>query len=150
MIFVFIGRLTKYTHFISISSKAKATLVAYSYVKNVFKLHGFHKVIVSDKDPKFTNNFWKELFHQVGTSLTMSTPYHPQIDGQTEVVNKCLEGYMMNLWLTDKFNGYNGYTLENGGTIVHIIHQQKCHLLKPHMGIHLLEKDNMSSTISKF
>ena len=76
-IFLAIERLTKYTQFISISSKSRAIQVADSYVKNIFKLHGFPKVIVSDRDPKFTSNFWKELFHQVGTSLTMSTSYHP-------------------------------------------------------------------------
>jgi hypothetical protein len=92
-IFVIIDRLTKYSHFVGISSKSKAIQVTDSYVKNIFKLHGFPKVIISDKDPKFTSNFWKELFHQVGTSLTMSTSYHPQTDGQTEVVNKFLEGY---------------------------------------------------------
>ena len=58
-IFVVVDRLTKYAHFISISSKAKESQVADSYVKNIFKLHGFPKVIVSDWDPKFTNNFWK-------------------------------------------------------------------------------------------
>ena len=77
-IFVVIDTLTKNTHFISISSKSKALQVTDSYVKNIFKLHGFPNVIVSDRDPKFTSNFWKEWFHQVGTSLTMSTSYHPQ------------------------------------------------------------------------
>ena len=57
-IFVVIERFTKYVHFISISSKPKAILVVDSYVNNIFKLHGFPKVIVSDKD-KFTTNFWK-------------------------------------------------------------------------------------------
>ena len=77
-IFVAIDRLTKYFHFISISSKEKEIQVANSYVKNKFKLHGFPKVMVSERDPKFTSNLWKELLHQVGTSLTMSTSYHPQ------------------------------------------------------------------------
>ena len=76
-IFVVIEILTKYAQFISISSKGKASQVVDSYVKNIFKLHGFPKIIVSDRDPKFTNEFWKELFDQVGTSLTMSTSYHP-------------------------------------------------------------------------
>ena len=58
-IFVVVYILTKYAHFISISSKAKAIEVADSYVKNMFKLHGFPKVIVSDRDPRFTSNFWK-------------------------------------------------------------------------------------------
>ena len=56
-IFVFIDKLTKYDHFISISSKSKASQDEDSYVKIVFNLHGFPKVIVSDRDPKFTINF---------------------------------------------------------------------------------------------
>jgi hypothetical protein len=62
-IFVIIDRLTKYAHFVEISSKAKASQVVDSYVKNIFKLHGFPKVIISDRDPTFISNFWKELFH---------------------------------------------------------------------------------------
>ena len=95
-IFVFIEILTKYVHFISISSKSKAIQVAYSYAKNIFKINEFPKVIVSDRDSKFTNNFQKELFHQVWTSLTMSTLYHTQTHGKMEVVNKFLEGYLRN------------------------------------------------------
>lgn len=55
----------------------KASQIVDSYVENIYRLHGFPKVIMSDKDPKFANNFWKELFHQAGTALTMSTSYHP-------------------------------------------------------------------------
>jgi hypothetical protein len=96
VMFVIINQLTKYSHFVGISSKSKASHVDDNYVKNIFKLHRFPKVIVSDRDSKFTRNFWKELFHQVGTSLTTSTPYHPQTNGQTNVVNKCIEGYLRN------------------------------------------------------
>ena len=51
-------------------------------------------IVVSDKDPVFTSNFWKELIRLQGVALAMSSSYHPKSDGQTEVVNKSLEHYL--------------------------------------------------------
>ena len=51
-------------------------------------------IVVSDKDPVFTSNFWKELMRLQGVALAMSSSYHPKSDGQTEVVNKSLEHYL--------------------------------------------------------
>ena len=50
--------------------------------------------IVSDRDATFTSLFWSELFRLQGTNLAMLTAYHPQIDGQTEIVSKSLEQYL--------------------------------------------------------
>ena len=50
--------------------------------------------IVSNRDPTFTSKFWQELFKLEGTQLNMITSYHPQIDGQMEVVTKFLETYL--------------------------------------------------------
>ena len=61
----------------------------------VQNLHGTPQIIVSDIDPIFTGNFWLELFSCLGTQLAHSSSYHPQTDGQTEIVNKCLEGYLL-------------------------------------------------------
>ena len=66
------------------------------FSKKIFRLHGLPKTIVSDRDSRFLGKFWQELFRLVGTELTPSTRYHPQMDGRTERVNKWLEGYLHN------------------------------------------------------
>ena len=58
----------------------------------VQKIHGTPNIIVSDRNPIFTGNFWTKLFYCLGTQLAHSSSYHPQSDGQTDIVNKCLEG----------------------------------------------------------
>ena len=83
-----------------------AKQIAEVFCKNVYKLHGFPKFIVSDRDEKFNGKFWREFFKQMGTSLNMSSAYHPQTDGQTEVINKCLEAYLR-CFVTDKQNHWS-------------------------------------------
>ena len=94
VIMVVVDRLTKYAHFIALSHPFTASIVAKFFLENIQKLHGTPKVIVSDRDPIFTSHFWKDLFSCLDTQLAHSSSYHPQSDGQTEVVNKCLEGYL--------------------------------------------------------
>jgi len=60
----------------------------------IFKMHGMPTSIVSNRDPTFTNKFWQDPLKLHSTQLQMSKTYHPHRDGQTEVVNKCLETYM--------------------------------------------------------
>ena len=64
-------------------------------MKEIFRLHGFPKVIISDRDPKFTGNFWKYLFKGLDTKLNFRTTYHPQTDGQTEIFNQVLEDMLL-------------------------------------------------------
>jgi len=86
-IMVVVEKLTKATHFVPVKSTHKATNIVEIYMKEIARLHGVHKAIVSDRDLKFTSNFWKVLFKEFGTNLNLSTAYHPQTDGQTESVN---------------------------------------------------------------
>ena len=73
----------------------------------------FLKAIVSDRDVKFTFNFWKGLFADLGTKLNFRTAYHPQTDGQIERVNQVLEDmlhmYVMNEIHQTLYSGHLGY-----------------------------------------
>jgi hypothetical protein len=90
-IIVVVDRLTKLAHFIPCTTKCSALDVAKMFHDNIFRLHGIPKEIISDRDPRFTSKFWEQLCHHLGTQRNMSTPYHPQSDGQTERMNRVLE-----------------------------------------------------------
>ncbi|KAJ9504647.1 hypothetical protein QJQ45_030377 [Haematococcus lacustris] len=95
-IVVFVDKLTKMIHAIPTTTSVTASTLARIFFDHVFRLHGLPKVIVSDRDPRFTSAFWQELFKLTGTHLNMSTANHPQTDGQTERANRTLEDMLRN------------------------------------------------------
>ena len=103
---VVVDRFSKQGHFIPCRSSITAPETASLFFKEIVRLHGIPRTLVSDRDPRFTSNFWKALFQYCGTTLSMSSAYHPQTDGQTERTNRTVEqilrtlcGYYQYQWI---------------------------------------------------
>ena len=94
VILVVVDRFSKAAHFGMLPTNFSVVKVAELFASMVCKLHGMPKSIISDRDPVFMSNFWKELFQMSDTKLRMSSAYHPQSNGQTKAVNKVLEQYL--------------------------------------------------------
>jgi len=90
-IMVVVDTLTKVAHFIPVKSTFPASDVTQVFIRNVVRLHGVQKKIMSDKDAKLTSKFWKHLFVSLGIELVFSTTYHPQTDGKTKRASKILD-----------------------------------------------------------
>jgi hypothetical protein len=90
---VVIDKLSKSAHFIPVKSTFKDINIAEIFI--------IPKMVISDRDVKFTSAFWKELFAGLNTNLNFNTSYHPQMDGQTERTNQIIED-MLRMYVRTK------------------------------------------------
>ena len=107
-IWVVVDRLTKSAHFLSVHTTYSMDQYAQLYIKEVVRLHGVPKSIVSDRDSRFTSTFWKSLHKAMDTTLAFSTAFHPQSDGQSERTIQTLED-MLRACVLDFQGSWNKY-----------------------------------------
>jgi hypothetical protein len=96
-IFVVVDRFSKMEHFIPCQKTNDITHIANLFFKEVIKLHGLPRSIVSDRDTKFVGHLWRTLWKKLGTNLSFISAYHPWMDGKIEVVDRSLGDLLRSL-----------------------------------------------------
>ena len=84
-IWVIMDRLTKLVHFIPIRVNFPLWKLAGLYIERIVSLHGIPSSIVLDRDLRFTSRFWESLQKALSTRLWLSSAYHLQMDGQSQM-----------------------------------------------------------------
>ena len=92
---------TKMAQFIPCTEDINAEETAALYAKHTFPLYGLPSKIISDRDPRFTSRFTRELCNILGIKQNISTAYHPRTDGQSERTNQWLEQYL-HFWVNER------------------------------------------------
>ena len=93
-IWVVVDRLSKMRHFVPCKTTINARGLAEMFLKEVVRLHGLPRTIISDRGQQFAAVFWKRLCERLGVDRRLSTAFHPQTDGQTERMNASMEQYL--------------------------------------------------------
>jgi len=93
-VLIVIDRLTKMAHFIPCTKNMHAKQFQETFIKEIFRLHGLPRDIITDRGLIFTSDLWKETTRKLGIERRLSTAFHPQTDGQTERTNSTLEQYL--------------------------------------------------------
>ena len=85
-VMVVVDSITKRAHFMPTFTTVTAAGTAHLFIQHVWKHHGLPCKVVSDRGPQFVAEFTRELYRMLGIKLAATTAYHPQGDGQTELV----------------------------------------------------------------
>ena len=91
VIWVIVDKLTKSALFLPIKMTNLMDKLKKLYVNEVVQLHRVLVIIFLDRDLKFTLQFWPSIQHSLGTSLSLSTVFHPQMDGQLKRIIQTLK-----------------------------------------------------------
>jgi len=93
-IWVIEDRFSKMADFIPLKTQVHIKELALIFLNEMWRVHGLAETIISDRDTPFTSKFWMSLMQLLQVKLNVSAVFHPETDGQTELVNQILEQYL--------------------------------------------------------
>ncbi|GJV58994.1 putative reverse transcriptase domain-containing protein [Tanacetum coccineum] len=136
-IWVIVDRLTKSAIFTPMRETNSIEKFTRMHLNEVVTRQGIHVSIICDRDPRFASNFWRSLQKALGTSLDMSTAYHPQTDGQSERTIQTLEDILRacvidfgNSWVKHlplvEFSNNNSYHTSIKAAPFEALYDRKC------------------------
>ncbi|GJV25529.1 reverse transcriptase domain-containing protein [Tanacetum coccineum] len=90
-IWLIVDRLTKSAHFLPIRENDPLDKLARLYLNRIVARHRIPASIIYDRDGRFTSNFWRSFQKAISIDISISTAYHPEMDGQSERTIQTLE-----------------------------------------------------------
>jgi hypothetical protein len=93
-VLVIVDKLTKYAIMVATHNQLSQKGFACIFVDRVVNVYGLPEHIICDQDKYWSMAFWCSVVSYYGSSLAISSAYHPQTDGQTEVLNTTVEQMM--------------------------------------------------------
>ena len=104
--------LSKQGSFIPCTTGLSAEEFAELFVHHIVCRFGLPDSIITDRDPRWTSDFWRGVAHFLKTKMSLSSAHHPQHDGQTEILNR---------HLTTMLRAYISEDLADWSTWLHVL-----------------------------
>ncbi|MBW0489789.1 hypothetical protein O181_029504 [Austropuccinia psidii MF-1] len=108
---IIVDRCRKSVRFLPCHKEDRAMDTALLIWNNIISTCGVPKIIISDRDPKFTSEFWTNLYGMLGTKIALYTAYHPQTDGLAERMMQTMEEILRRFCAYGmEYKDHKGYT----------------------------------------
>ncbi|MBW0484431.1 hypothetical protein O181_024146 [Austropuccinia psidii MF-1] len=108
---VIVGMYSKNVRFLPCHKKDTAMDTAFLFWNKIVSICGVPKIIISERDQKFSSKFWTNLYEMLGTKHAFSTAYHPQTDGLAERMIQTIENILRRLFAYGiEYKDHEGYT----------------------------------------
>ncbi|MBW0561427.1 hypothetical protein O181_101142 [Austropuccinia psidii MF-1] len=108
---IIVDRFSKSVRCLPYYKEDTAMDTALLFWNNIISTCGLPKIIISDRNPKFTSEIWTNLYDMLGTKLAFSTAYHPQTDRLAERMIQRMEDILRRFYAYGmKYMDYEGYT----------------------------------------